>query len=364
VSAKTICEAEACLLPEERPPPPGSETGPGGETGPRPDGPPTTLPDGAPLPDADDADAGDPVVTGCESSTGRLASADIFPTARLVTASSTTLFYVKGETPDTVHFIAKTGGKEGVAFKVPAGGTQPRIRAIAVDGAGVVVGWEENGTRKVKPTGLAETVIATSTAINDVAAAPDSTQPRIYASTTNEVFFREPAGTWDNPSIGIGAIRLFAVMNYVYYVNGSGVLNRFQRNLMTSSPVTGGAPLNALFYRQTLGAGVNTLHVAGSLSGPTRGVIGTVSNATISPIYSNLSEVPLSIHEDGAYYVYHAGNSIYRIDMIGNGLKSVITTDPAGLDHVVFDEEPLGCIYYWRKIGAGGRLIIRKKQMD
>lgn len=350
VSAKTICEGASCLLPEEQPSPPGSETGAGSETGSRPDG--ETLPDGA----TPDVDQPDPVVSDCESSTGRLATAAVFPTARLVAASTSTLYYVKGETPDIVNSISKLGGKEVVAFRA-ASGVMPRVRSIAVDGNGLVVGWESSGTRWVKPATLSETVIGTSTPINDVAAAPDAVEPRIYAATTNEVFYRLTDNTWTNPAGAVGAARIVAGTSAVYFVTAAGTLNRFPRGLATTAGVTG-APTNAVFYR----AINNTIYAAGALAG--KGAIGTLNNATFNAAYSNLSEIPASIGLDGSYYYYHTGNVIYRIDTFGNNMKSMLATDTSGdgIDHVIYDEDLNGCVYYWRKIGAGGQLIVRRKR--
>jgi len=359
VSAKTICEGASCLLPEERPPPDGSETGPGNgsETG-RPDGPPVNPVEGGedgPI----DTDAGDPVVTNCTSSTGQLAIAQTFPTDRNVADSPTAIYYVKGETPDTVYSIPKLGGRETVYYKASGA-----VRAIAVDGTtGVVVGFDEVGTRWIKPAASARAVVPAGTTINDVASAPDTTLPRVYGATTNELWLQASAGaTFSNPGGNVGAVRIAVDATNVYFVNAAGVLNRFQRSLATAAGVTS-APTNPVFFRTAADA---IVHVGGRVG--TKGALGTVSNTTFTAVYTNLDEIPQSVGIDanpGAYYWYHAGNTIYRITKFGGATRSVLATDdaggPNGIQHLMYDDDPGGCIYYWRKQGAGGRLIVRKK---
>jgi hypothetical protein len=361
VSAKTICEEETCLLPEERPPPDGTDGGPGSDGPPigrdgDPNNPDSTLPDGQVI----DPDAGrNPTVTDCQSSTGQLARATTIPSVRNAVASANALFYVRGERPNLVYTIAKTGGPETIAFTAAAGG---QVNAITIDPMDnkLVVAYTEVTTRSVRQLSAAgPIVVPTNSTLTDVAVAPDNAAAsRVYVSTDTEVFRLLGAG-YTTPG-GQGASRLMADATSVYYVPfGGGGLFRFTR-LLTNSASVASAPTDAALARE---ASNNSVHAGGLRGG--MGAVGAVGSTTFTPAFANIAETPQSLGADDQYYHFHNLTTFYRIHRLLMNPRNVVGSDASGggFSHVFYDDAIGGCIYYWLKdaAGTGGTLKVRKK---
>lgn len=350
VSAETICDETSCLLASETPNP-DSEGGVSSEGGGTQDGT-TVLPDGRVIEGGPDPDAGPPVVTDCVSSIGFLTTATKFPAAHTTAASGTALYYVKGETPDRVYSISKSGGSESVVFQ--AAGNDARIKAIAYDSTAgaLAVGWEDLGVRWVQPAAGAKLVAPSSTEISDVAVAPGT--PPLYVATGNAIFKLD--ATLTTPG-GQGADRLAVDTTSVFITTAAGPMRRLPRDLSANVSVTN-APTSAVYGRDAMG----NLHAAGLRGG--KGVIGSVSGTTFADVLAALDVVPQSLSVDAAYYFFHAGMSFYRAGRYPPAGQPVQLGQPetVPIDHVLVDADTNGCIYYWRAEDAAGKLMVRPKK--
>jgi hypothetical protein len=348
VSDQVTCEGTDCALPEERP-----ATRDGGPSDPNPirdasiDVPDLPLPDPTCL------------VNGGDT----LFEAAGIPGPGLSVASADRIYFVPVDAPTKVLSIAKGGGAAVIAFEIAPGlaGSNARILAIAVDGPGVVVAYDDkNGVHHVNAA-QTDSVIASSATPTAVFAAFDTKSIRVFVATPSELY--EQNSGWNKlPVENVGGGRMAVDATTIFVASASsGIVSGVPRGVY--SPVsTLPGPSTAMAYDG------QSVYVAGGTAS-NKGVITKVSAPSVV-VRSELPLLPQSLAVDAEFAYFSSNNVIARLPKTNTGAVGVPpTTIVAGapgarIDHVAVDLMAAGCVYYWMKAdpnAAKARLALAPK---